>query len=378
MARTRKKDGSALTGELAETASAINKRYGEFVMRKADKVVQPDRISTGVFVLDMATLGGIPHNRASLLTGKRSAGKSTMCGKIIRGVQKMDLDSVPVYIDAEGTFDAEWATQLGVDTDRLMVVEPESGEMAVDIADAVVSSRETSLVLIDSLAALTPTREIDSSAEDAHVGIHAKLISSMVRKLTAAMIKERSRGHFVTIMYVNQWRAQIGGFSPFGEPRSLPGGKALDYSTSVHIDIKNKENKGRNAESVETITTNEHSYSILKNKICNSSRSGEFTLIRDDDVQPPLTSGDIDNAPTMLTFAKKFGYYTGAGKSQHLEFDDVHLQFGKQEECIQALREDQALQAHLWFWLVGHQAAASHMPEQFVNKIIKMRNFFSE
>lgn len=376
MARSRKKQKSELTGELKETADAISKRFGNFAMRKADEVVQPDRISTGVFILDIATLGGVPHNRQTLLTGKRSAGKSTMCAKIIRGVQRQYPDKMPVFIDVEGTFDAQWNGLLGVDNDRLMVVDAESGEMAVDIADAVVSSQETSLVIVDSLAALTPTKEIDSSAEDAHVGIHAKLVTGMVRKLTSALIRERARNHFVTVLYVNQWRAQIGGFAAFGEPRSLPGGKALDYSTSLHIDIKNKENKGRNAESVETMVTNEHSYSILKNKICNSARAGEFVLVRDDDAVPGLATGDIDNAPTMLAYSKKFGYYTGAGKAQYLEFDNVSHRFGKQDECIQMLREDTALQAKLWFYLVAHQAHASNMPRDYCDRIAKMSKFY--
>jgi recombination protein RecA len=376
--RARKNNSRALSGELSDTADEIRKRYGEGSLRTASEVKQPDRISTGVFVMDLATLGGIPLNRQSLLAGKRHAGKSMMCAKIIRGAQHQMPDQRVVYVDAEGTFDEVWNRTLGVDTERLLVADAETGEMAVDIADATIASMETSLLVIDSIAALAPTKEVEGSAEDVNVGIHAKLVTGMVRKITASLVRERARGHYVTVLYVNQFRSNIGGWAPFGqEALSMPGGKALEYATSLNIDIKNKENKGKNKESVDSIVTSEHPYSITKNKMCQGPRTGEFMLVRDDDVIPGCVTGDIDNASTMLTYAKKFNYYTGGGQAQFLEFDDVKIKFGKQDQCLQAIREDKALEAHLWFWLIAHQASSLNMPDEFVKRIIKMRRFYA-
>lgn len=365
-----------ITGELKETLDAVTKRFGSGVIQSGEDVMQPDRISTGVFILDLATLGGIPHNRCSMVVGERHAGKTTIASKILGNVQRQFPNQHPVYLDIEGTLDTKWAEDLGVDISHMQVARCETGEMAVDVADALIESKEVSLIVVDSVAALTPYKEIDSSAEDAHVGLQARLMSSFIRKVTSGMIRERRNDHFVTILFLNQFRSKIGGFQSFGEPRSIPGGKALEFATSLQLILKNKENKGRNSHGVENIATNEHPYTITKNKMCNGPRTGEFTLVREDDAVPGLLTGEIDNAPTILTYAKKFGYYTGAGKNQKLEFDDISLTFGKQDLCIQMLREDHDIQHKLWWQLVAHQAKLLRQEDEFVTRLFNMRNHF--
>jgi recombination protein RecA len=372
MARVRVKQlqNDSKKSELSETFDMVRKRYGAQSVRFAKEVTQPERISTGSFMLDFCLLGGIPHNRCTMIVGEKHAGKTMLASKIIANAQEKYEDQTPVFIDVEGTFDSTWAQALGVNIDTLPVVPCETGEMAVDIADAVVGSRDTSLVIIDSLAALTPMKEVESSAEDALVGVQARLVSGMVRRLTVSLIKERNRGHFVTVLFLNQFRAKIGGFNPgFGEARSIPGGKALEYATTVQLTIKNKESKGKDAVGIETMAFNEHPFSIQKNKLNSGPRAGEFRLVRVDEDETGLTPGDIDNAPTILAYAKKFGLYTGGGSSWKLEFDDYDFSFGKAKEAIQALYEDPQLEWDLRCHLLRLQAANLGMPEDFIDTI---------
>lgn len=375
MARTRSTQRSstggsvASRGEIGETLKAVTKRYGENSVHMADTVYQPDRISTGSFMMDYALLGGIPHNRCSMIVGERHAGKTMLASKIIASAQRQYPDQTPVFLDIEGTFDATWAGKLGVDIACLPVVGCETGEMAVDVGDALIGSMETSLLVVDSVAALTPMRELEGSAEDAHVGIQARLMGNFIRRLTAGLIKERKRGHYVTVLFLNQFRAKIGGFAGFGEPRSIPGGKALEFSTSVQIIIKNKENKGKDSNSVDTITHNDHPFTITKNKCNTGPRTGEFVLIREDDPATGLSAGDIDDAATVLAYAKKWGLYTGGGSRWTLEFGDTSYKFGKAAEGIRALQDDVDLYWSLRCFLIQMHAQQRGMPSDFIERI---------
>ena len=250
--------------ELSSTLSMIRKRYGDGSVTHANGVVQPDRIPTNIFIVDFLTLGGIPANRATMVVGERHAGKSLFAYKTVAGAQKKFPDQQPAYIDVEGTFDPVWAEKLGVDLDNLVLFQPETGESAVDVTDAFIGTKEVSLVVVDSIAALVPMKEIDSSAEDALVGVQARLVGGMVRKATASMIRERKRDHNVSLLFVNQFRSKSGGFAGFGEPRSIPGGKALEFATSLQLIMKNKENTGKDSIGNDTMTLNEHSFTITK------------------------------------------------------------------------------------------------------------------
>lgn len=369
MARIRDKDSSKAKekSELDETIEHINKRYGAHSSHKANEVHQPDRISTGSFMLDFALLGGLPISRGSMYVGERSSGKSTMACKAIASVQEQFPDQRAVLLDIEGTFDPTWAEKLGVDLSSLEVVPCETGEMAVDVGDALIQSKETSLLVVDSVAAMAPIRELDNSIEDQHIGLQARLIGSFVRRITSSFIKERKRGHNITVLYVNQFRMKIGGFGR--DPRSIPGGKALEFGTSVQAIIKNKEHKGKTEEGVEGMEYNEHSFTITKNKVNAGPRTGEFQLIRMDDEENSLFIGDIDDSSTVLTYAKKFGLYTGGGSSWTLDFDDTRLHFSKAAEAIAALREDINLYWSLRTKVIQEQAIRLGMPSEFLARI---------
>lgn len=371
MARIRNRSGAGSlldNGELAETLKSVQKRYGIGSVAKAQDIAQPARISTGVFTLDFALLGGIPDNRISMIVGQRHSGKTTL-GKIIVGrAQRAFPDQTPAILDIEGTFDQTWAAKLGVDTSSLPVVACDSGEMAVDVGDAIVGSLETSLLLVDSIAALTPMKEIEASSEDAFVGLQARLIGNFIRRINSALIRERRRGHSVTVLFLNQYRSAIGKFQSFGEPLSIPGGKALEFCTTVQAAIRNKEIKGKDADSgIDTMSDNEHSFTISKNKLNNGPRTGEFVLVREP--RDGLNEGQIDDAETILSYAKKFGYYTGAGQKQTLEFGDYSYNFRKIAEAVDALRDDTDMQWELRNYIIKAQALKLGMPKDFIESI---------
>lgn len=370
--RTRSKKATASPkpkSELGEVIAATKKRYGGSMIVPATATKQPIRISTGVFILDLALLGGMPHNRQSMMVGERHSGKSTMLCLLIASAQYYWPDQMPVIIDLEGTFDKVWAATLGVDLDRLLIVEPDTGEMAVDLAESIVCSKETSLVGIDSIAALTPFAEQEAEAADALVGVQARLVSRMVRKLTTALIRERKRDHFVTTMYLNQFRSKIGGFSGFGEPRSIPGGKALEFATTVQMIMRNKEHAGKDDHDIDLVDYNEHAYTIVKNKMNNGPRTGEFKLIRRPLPAQHLGIGDVDEARTMITYAKKMGFWTGAGQAQRLTFDDVDMKFRSQDQGVAMLNEDDGIAWELRCALIRQQALNLGMPPEFIEAV---------
>jgi recombination protein RecA len=353
-------------GEIADTIKEMRKRYGEGTVALGREIYQPERISTGIFTMDFNLLGGIPANRASMVVGERHAGKSTLANLIVANSQRKFEGQLPVYVDVEGTFDATWAEKLGVDLNNLYVFQPETGESAVDAADALVRTAEVSLVVIDSIAALTPMKEIESSAEDALVGVQAKLVSSMIRKTNAGMISERNRGHAVTLFFLNQFRAKIGGFAKFGEPKSIPGGRALEFATSVQIEIKNKENTGKDENENESVTENEHSFKITKNKLNGGGRTGEFRLVREYDEKYDLAEGRINDAGTMLSVAKKFGAWSGGGSSWTLEFWDEERKMRGSDAAIIELYQDDDLRAKFRDYLIWEQAKHLNMPREFL------------
>lgn len=360
---------SSSSDEFRDTVKEIRKRYGDSTFSAAAQIHQPLRIPTGIFMLDFATLGGLPHNRVTMAVGERHSGKTTLAYKAMAGAQRMFEDQVPVLIDVEGTHDTVWASNLGVDPDRLHVFTPETGEAAVDAADALVRTKGVSLVVIDSIAALVPMKEIDSSAEDALVGVHARLISSMVRKVTAGLIAERNRGHEVTVLFLNQFRTKIG--SMYGDPRSIPGGKALEFSTSLQLIMKNKETMGKDGMDIENVVLNEHAFDIKKNKLNAGPRTGEFRLVRQPDEDIGLQIGDIDDVGTMLTYAKKFGAYSGASSSWDLSFWGEDHHFRGLDDARRTIYADPDLKDRLRSFLLYTQATSLGMPESFTDRFLE-------
>lgn len=299
------------TGELAKVMGEVHQNYGEHVMHVASQKPPFKHTPTGIFTLDMALFGGIPESLVTLVYGRESSGKTTLASRAIAGSQAKYPDKAAVFLDIEGTYDPTWGARHGVDNDRMYLVQPSTGEQALDIADEVLRARETSIVVVDSLAALLPYKEREDSTEDAQVGLQARLIGKFCRKVQNALLDERGRQHLPTVVLLNQWRTKIGVFK--GDPRVLPGGVAQHYVASTKIEMVNKEHLGRDERDMETVDHNDHAFKVKKNKCGTGIRSGEFTMVRNP--SHPLGQGFIDDARTVATWAKKMGFITGGGGS---------------------------------------------------------------
>lgn len=367
--KTRTLGDVKISSEQQAVIDAIRKKSGDRAVVNARDIRQPFRIPTGIFTFDYATLGGIPHNRFTMFDGAKHSGKTTALLRAVAGAQRSLPDQKPVLIDVEGTYDATWAEKIGVDNDNLILVQPDTGEEAIDIAVALTHARETSLVAVDSLAALLPQKEQDSSAEDSLVGLQSRLITSMLRKVNGALIKERKRDHFVSVLLINQQRSKIGGWAPAGiEPLSNPGGKAVGFFTTLEARFKNKEEINRSSGE---LVMNEHAFSIGKNKMNAGMRSGEFRMLRKNDEELGLNEGDIDDAETLLAFAKKYDMFTGGGRGGvTLEFGDVSQRFSNTAETVAYLYANRDVHWALRCSLIASYAQAQGMPDYFVNYLL--------
>ena len=261
------------------------------------------RLRTGILSLDLALAGGFKKSRAVMLYGEKSTGKSTVAQLLCANAQREEPDKAVVWIDIEGTFDKTWAGRLGMDLDRTFVVEPETGEEAVDIADALMRQNQVSALITDSLAFLTPMKEIESSAETSLVGVHARLIGNYIRRINQGIITQRHLGHHPLILHINQFRMKIGVM--FGDPRVLPGGKALEFSTSQQVQTYNKEHMAGSE-----VDYNEHEFKITKDKTGGRIKEGKFKLIRSEE-HTGLPEGYVDQAKTTLQLGTKCKLVTG-------------------------------------------------------------------
>lgn len=366
-ARAEVQEGAPAGAELGKVLVEIKKQYGDVVTPGSSKH-QPERISTGSFILDFCTLGGIPTGRISKIVGQKHGGKSFLAYKIIAQAQRMFPDQQAVLLDLEGTHESVWSSKLGVDNDALLLVEPETGEAALDMCDALIRTRDVSLIVVDSLAQIVPAKELDSSAEDQFVGLQARLIGSFVRKAVTSLMTEKRRGHNVTLLFINQFRSKIGGWSPTGDPLTEPGGKGLGFAYSLEITIKNKEQSGKDEYDIETMVENSHAFTITKNKLNGGPRTGEFRVRRVPDLDMGIGIGDIDDADTVLVYAKKFGVYSGGGSSWKLDFWDEEHVFRSAKEAAIYLYENDQLHQKLRNFLLCEQAKHLGMPDEFLER----------
>ena len=218
---------------LNSTVAMIEKQYGKgAIMKLGDATVNTDLevIPTGCLSLDLALgVGGVPRGRIMEIYGPESSGKTTVALHIIAEAQKQG--GVAAFIDAEHALDAVYAKNLGVNTDELYISQPDTGEQALDICESLVRSSAVDVIVVDSVAALTPKAEIEGDMGDSHVGLLARLMSQALRKLTA--ITSRSK---TCVIFINQLREKVGVM--FGNPETTPGGRALKYFASLRLDIR--------------------------------------------------------------------------------------------------------------------------------------------
>jgi recombination protein RecA len=255
---------------LSAALSQIDKQFGKgSVMRLGDQDVSRDieAVSTGSLGLDIALgVGGLPRGRVVEIYGPESSGKTTLTLQVIAEMQK--LGGTAAFIDAEHALDPNYAGKLGVDVDNLLVSQPDTGEQALEIADMLVRSGSVDVVVIDSVAALTPKAEIEGEMGDSHMGLQARLMSQALRKLTANIKRTNT-----LVIFINQIRMKIGVM--FGNPETTTGGNALKFYASVRLDIRRTGSIKKGDE----IIGNETKVKVVKNKVSPPFKEAYFDIL---------------------------------------------------------------------------------------------------
>jgi recombination protein RecA len=284
------------TKNIDAALDAIRTKFGEdAIMKLGDKPkVGVDAIPTGSIGLDAALgIGGLPRGRIIEIFGPESSGKTTLSLHVIAEAQK--LGGICAFIDAEHAMDPEYSKRLGVKIDELLISQPDTGEQALEIVDSLVRSGKMDVIVVDSVAALTPKAEIEGDMETQHVGRQARLMSQALRKLTALVAKSKT-----VVIFINQIRMQIGVM--FGNPETTPGGKALKFYTSVRLDIRRiaQIKKG------EEIMGGRTRVKVVKNKVAAPFRQTEFDLMYNE---------GISREGEMIALGEKFGMIQKAGST---------------------------------------------------------------
>ena len=306
------KEGKSSSLVLEDTLKAIQTKFGEgAIMKMGDTPkVGINTIPTGSLGLDMALgVGGGPRGRIIEIFGPESSGKTTLALHIVAEAQK--LDGICAYIDAEHAMDPEYSKKLGVNINDLLISQPDTGEQALDIVESLVRTGKIDVVVIDSVAALTPKDEIEGDMGAYHVGKQARLMSQALRKLTALVAKSKT-----VVIFINQIRMQIGVM--FGNPETTPGGKALKFYTSVRLDIRRIAQIKKGDEIVGSRTR----VKVVKNKVAAPFKQTEFDIIYNEGISK---EGEI------MALGEKFKIVEKSGNS-YFYIPLPHLPLTKGEE----------------------------------------------
>jgi len=320
---------------IAEAVRAIHKQFGSgAIMRLDGSEVQPvEVIPTGSVALDVALgCGGLPRGRIVEIYGPESSGKTTLTLHAIAEAQKQG--GVCAFIDAEHALDTDYARRLGVSLEDLLVSQPDCGEQALEIVDTLVRTGAIDLIVVDSVAALTPKAEIEGDMGDAHMGLQARLMSQALRKLTAVISKTKT-----IVIFINQLRQKIG--LVFGNPETTTGGNALKFYCSVRLDIRKKKPIKRNEEMVGS----EVKVKVVKNKLAPPFREAEFEILYGCGVNK---LGElIDTAEKLGVVEKSGAWYAWDGNKLAQGRDKVLAHLDEHPVLAQQLREALVKQARL-------------------------------
>ena len=314
------------------TLDKLDKEFGKgTIMKMSDKAVeQVPCIPTGSIALDMALgIGGLPRGRVIEIFGPESSGKTTLAIHAIAEAQK--LGGIAAFIDAEHAFDRSYAQKLGVNMDTLYVSQPDNGEQALEIADALIRSSAVDILVIDSVAALTPKAEIEGDMGDSRMGLQARLMSQALRKLTGNISKTNT-----CCIFINQLREKIGVM--FGNPETTTGGNALKFYASVRIDIR----KTTAIKDGEDVSGNRVKVKIVKNKLAPPFRRAEFDVIYGAGIS---RIGEIIDLGTTFNIIKKSGSWFSYGDTKLGQGRDAVKQLLADNEELAAELESRIRQA---------------------------------
>ena len=313
---------------LSAALSQIERQFGKgAVMRMGDvgAVRDVDVVSTGSLGLDIALgIGGLPRGRVVEIYGPESSGKTTLTLQVIAEIQK--LGGTAAFIDAEHALDPTYAQKLGVNVDDLLVSQPDNGEQALEIADMLVRSSSVDIVVIDSVAALTPKAEIEGDMGDSHMGLQARLMSQALRKLTANIKRSNT-----LVIFINQIRMKIGVM--FGNPETTTGGNALKFYASVRLDIRRTGAIKKGDE----VIGNETRVKVVKNKVAPPFREANFEILYGQGIS---REGELIELGVTHGFVEKSGaWYScngeriGQGKDNAREFLKAHPEMARDVEA---------------------------------------------
>ncbi len=309
-------------GGVESIVDQIKEKYGEgSIMRLGEaKRVDVDTIPTGSVSLDIALgVGGMPRGRVIEIYGPESSGKTTLALHVVAEAQRMGQTCA--YVDAEHALDPEYARKIGVKINDLLISQPDTGEQALDIVESLVKSRKLAVVVIDSVAALTPRAEIEGDMGKQHVGLQARLMSHALRKLTAHVAKSNT-----VVIFINQIRMKIGVM--FGNPETTPGGNALKFYSSVRVEVR----RAAKIQADDKIVGNRVRAKIVKNKVAAPFQVAEFDIMYNE---------GISKYSDIILTGHKYGAVEKSGN--HYSFEGKKLGNGLEASRL-ALKEDKKLE----------------------------------
>jgi recombination protein RecA len=305
----------------------IEKQFGKgAVMRMGESThMAVESISTGALSLDIALgIGGLPRGRIVEIFGPESSGKSTLAMHVVAEAQRNG--GICAYVDAEHAMDPVYARAIGVNVDDLLISQPDTGEQALEIADMLIRSGALDVLVVDSVAALTPRAEIEGEMGDSHVGLQARLMSQALRKLTGTLSKSNT-----IAVFINQLREKIGVM--FGSPETTPGGRALKFYSSVRLDIRRIESIKDGAE----VTGNRTRVKVVKNKVAPPFRQAEFDIMYGKGIS---REGSLLDIAVDLGIVKKSGaWYTYEGEQLGQGRENAKVFLGENLEVLVEIDE---------------------------------------